>query len=61
MVVKYEKEMWVRGFEVVKVNLENSIVLYDWKKVLLSLFYKVGIKRDVEVGVSEEGKVDEKG
>ncbi|CAP65149.1 uncharacterized protein PODANS_5_7210, partial [Podospora anserina S mat+] len=60
-VAKYEKEMWARGFEAVKVNLENSIALHDWKKVLLSPFYKAGIKRDAEVGVSEEGKVDEKG
>ncbi|KAK4225932.1 hypothetical protein QBC38DRAFT_510730 [Podospora fimiseda] len=51
-VTKYEKEMWQRGLEAVKVNLENTVSIHDWEKLLQSPFYRAGIKRDAEVGVS---------
>ncbi|KAK4195428.1 hypothetical protein QBC40DRAFT_289047 [Triangularia verruculosa] len=61
-VTNYEREMWVRGLEAVKVNLENTNALHDWKKVLQSPFYKAGIRRDAEVGASDQGvPVDEQG
>ncbi|KAK0668363.1 hypothetical protein QBC41DRAFT_226336 [Cercophora samala] len=58
-VAKYEKEMWARGLEAVQVNLENTIALHDWRKVLLSPFYRAGIKRDSEVGVGKGGGLEE--
>ncbi|KAK3986103.1 hypothetical protein QBC44DRAFT_311584 [Cladorrhinum sp. PSN332] len=53
-VTKYEKELWVRGLEAVQINLENTIAIHNWETLLQSPIYKSGLKKDAEVGMSQE-------
>ncbi|KAK4182708.1 hypothetical protein QBC35DRAFT_444706 [Podospora australis] len=56
VVRKYEEEMWVRGLEAVKVNLENTVAIHDWKKTRSSAILRSGVKRDAEIGVTRESQ-----
>ena len=43
---EYEKEVWLRGYEVVVQNRENTMALHDWEKVSQSALFVKGVKKD---------------